>query len=288
MVCCLLLAPAYTQAQDIIVKKDGSRIQSKVLEISNDEVLYKEWNNQQGETFAVETDELFRVEFQNGEKEIFSEEKKGAAVEQKKPDKQSVVVAEKESQQTIGNTVNSANELPDNPNVLQIPTQKPESNLVKDAWFNDKSTVLGVGYGASFDYADKGDLGYEMHAFGFGNSAIGMSMHMSGIYNLASEKFFDNFSLGLGPNVCLPITPNFAFLTPLYLTMTSVDEPKYEDGKITTSTKLQWGASLVPSLAFKAGSFFLSAGLFISKAFVSESKITANAFMITIGFMKEI
>lgn len=288
MVCCLLLAPAYTQAQDIIVKKDGSRIQSKVLEISNDEVLYKEWNNQQGETFAVETDELFRVEFQNGEKEIFSEEKKGAAVEQKKPDKQSVVVAEKESQQTIGNTVNSANELPDNPNVLQIPTQKPESNLVKDAWFNDKSTVFGVGYGASFDYADKGSLVYEMHSFGFGNSAIGMSSRISELYSFATEKVFDNYSFSIGPNVCLPITPNFAFFTPMYLTLASVKEPKYEKGTITNEIKTQWGASLEPSLAFKSGSFFLSAGLCISKAFVSESKITANAFMITIGFMKEI
>lgn len=71
VMCCLLLIPAHLQAQDIIFKKDGGQIKSKVLEISSEEILYKDWDNQQGETFAIEIDELLRVEFQNGEKEIF-------------------------------------------------------------------------------------------------------------------------------------------------------------------------------------------------------------------------
>lgn len=289
MVCWLFLVPAYIQAQDIIVKKDGSRIQSKVLEIGSDEVLYKEWGNQQGETYAIETDDLLRVEFQNGEKEIFSEEKKGALGElkknssSKKTEKQSTEIAE-QPQQNLDNAQATANKQQDNPDVIQTPVQKSESDLVKEAWFNDRSTVFGAGYGSTFDYVDKGDLGYEIHAFGLANSAIGLSMRLGGFYNFATKKFIENYSVSIGPNVCLPITRNFAFYTPLYVNISSV--PTYEDGE--SKTKTQWGASLIPSLAIKAGSFFLSAGLNISKAFVSESKITANAFMITIGFMKEI
>lgn len=33
-------------AQDVIVKKDGSTILSKVIEIGTTEVKYKKWNNQ--------------------------------------------------------------------------------------------------------------------------------------------------------------------------------------------------------------------------------------------------
>lgn len=44
----LLLAATSTQAQDVIVKRDGSTIVSKVIEITTTEVKYKRFSNPTG------------------------------------------------------------------------------------------------------------------------------------------------------------------------------------------------------------------------------------------------
>lgn len=58
-------------AQDVIVKKDGSTILSKVLEVSDTEVKYKKFSNLEGPTYTIKVKELQAINFQNGEKESF-------------------------------------------------------------------------------------------------------------------------------------------------------------------------------------------------------------------------
>lgn len=58
-------------AQDVIVKKDGSTIISKVLEVSDTEVKYKKFSNMEGPTFTIKVKELQAINYQNGEKESF-------------------------------------------------------------------------------------------------------------------------------------------------------------------------------------------------------------------------
>lgn len=58
-------------AQDVIVKKDGSTIISKVLEVSDTEVKYKKFSNLEGPTYTIKVKELQAINFQNGEKESF-------------------------------------------------------------------------------------------------------------------------------------------------------------------------------------------------------------------------
>lgn len=60
-----------TFAQDIIVKKDGSIIQSKVQKIGTQEVEYKKWTNQDGPTYTIAISDILAINYQNGEKETF-------------------------------------------------------------------------------------------------------------------------------------------------------------------------------------------------------------------------
>ena len=71
----VLLASALTvSAQDVIVKKDGSTILSKVIEIGTTEVKYKKWNNQNGPNYTIAKSDVQAINYENGEKETFGEE----------------------------------------------------------------------------------------------------------------------------------------------------------------------------------------------------------------------
>lgn len=61
-------------AQDVIVKKDGSIIQSKVMEINGVEIKYKKWSNQEGPMYSIIRSEVNSINFQNGEVELFANE----------------------------------------------------------------------------------------------------------------------------------------------------------------------------------------------------------------------
>ena len=59
------------QAQDVIVKLDGTTIVSKVLEIGNNEVKYKKYSNLDGPTYTVATSDLQSINYANGEQDKF-------------------------------------------------------------------------------------------------------------------------------------------------------------------------------------------------------------------------
>lgn len=59
-------------AQDVIVKKDGSTILSKVIEIGSTEIKYKKFSNQDGPTYSIYKSEIQTINYENGEKENFS------------------------------------------------------------------------------------------------------------------------------------------------------------------------------------------------------------------------
>lgn len=59
-------------AQDVIVKKDGSTILSKVLEINKEDIKYKKFSNQKGPTYTINKSEIMSINYENGEKDDFS------------------------------------------------------------------------------------------------------------------------------------------------------------------------------------------------------------------------
>lgn len=69
----LFLFVSYTAfSQDIIVKKDGSIIKSKVIELNSTEIKYKKISNIDGPTYVLEKSEILSINYENGEVETFS------------------------------------------------------------------------------------------------------------------------------------------------------------------------------------------------------------------------
>lgn len=63
---------ANVYSQDLIVKKDGEEIKSKVMEVSGDEIKYKMWDYQDGPVYRISASEIFMIKYQNGKKDIMS------------------------------------------------------------------------------------------------------------------------------------------------------------------------------------------------------------------------
>lgn len=69
----MLLSATSVFAQDVIVKKDGSTILSKVVEVGSTEVKYKKFSNQNGPTYTITKAEIQAINYENGEKDTFSD-----------------------------------------------------------------------------------------------------------------------------------------------------------------------------------------------------------------------
>lgn len=68
----MLLLATNVSAQDVIVKKDGSSILSKVIEVHEDVVKYKKHENLNGPIYSISKSEVLCINYQNGSKETFS------------------------------------------------------------------------------------------------------------------------------------------------------------------------------------------------------------------------
>lgn len=68
------LIPTFVMAQDVIVKKDGSTILSKVLEVNTADVKYKKLSNLNGPTYTISKSDILSINYENGEKDMFNVE----------------------------------------------------------------------------------------------------------------------------------------------------------------------------------------------------------------------
>lgn len=69
----LLFVSLNMSAQDVIVKKDGSTILSKVLEVNPNDVKYKKFSNQNGPTYTINKLEILSINYENGDKDMFDD-----------------------------------------------------------------------------------------------------------------------------------------------------------------------------------------------------------------------
>lgn len=67
-------------AQDVIVKRDATKIEAVIIEVSDSEIRYKNHSNQAGPTFVIKTDDVSTIMYKNGDVQVF--EKKAAPVQQ--------------------------------------------------------------------------------------------------------------------------------------------------------------------------------------------------------------
>ena len=68
----LSLAAMNVAAQDVVVKKDGSTILAKVLEVNQDNIRYKKFSNPDGPTYTIGLSDVMAVNYENGEKDTFN------------------------------------------------------------------------------------------------------------------------------------------------------------------------------------------------------------------------
>lgn len=71
----LSLAALNIAAQDVVVKKDGSTILAKVLEVNQDNIKYKKFSNQNGPTYTINLSDVMSVNYENGDKDMFDQVK---------------------------------------------------------------------------------------------------------------------------------------------------------------------------------------------------------------------
>jgi len=67
--CCAVCA----SAQDVIVKKDGSTVVCRVLEVKSSEVVYKLWTERNGSSYIMDLSLVSSINYESGKKESFSE-----------------------------------------------------------------------------------------------------------------------------------------------------------------------------------------------------------------------
>lgn len=71
----ILLCSTAVFAQDVIVKKDGSTILSKVLEVNTNDIKYKKHSNLNGPIYTISKSEIMTINYENGEKDTLCEQK---------------------------------------------------------------------------------------------------------------------------------------------------------------------------------------------------------------------
>lgn len=70
----ILLISNIAFAQDIIVKKSGDEVKSKIIEITSSDIKFKDFGFQDGPTRNVPIAEVFMIIYENGKRETFNKE----------------------------------------------------------------------------------------------------------------------------------------------------------------------------------------------------------------------
>ena len=73
LVILMFLCSTSVFAQDVIVKKDGSHIECKVVEVNDSGVVYKKWSNLNGYNYEIDRADVSSVNYRDGKKVTFSE-----------------------------------------------------------------------------------------------------------------------------------------------------------------------------------------------------------------------
>ena len=73
LVLLFLLCAMTVSAQDVIVKKDGSTIVCRVVELTSSEITYKKWSDLNGSNYVMERSAASAINYENGKKVNLSE-----------------------------------------------------------------------------------------------------------------------------------------------------------------------------------------------------------------------
>lgn len=75
----LVLAVGYVSGQDVIFKKDGTKLETKVIEIGPESVKYKKHSNLDGPDYVIRKSEILVIDYENGSHDSFADATKEEA-----------------------------------------------------------------------------------------------------------------------------------------------------------------------------------------------------------------
>ena len=73
LVLLMLLCSTVAFGQDVIVKKDGSTIVCRVVELTSSEIVYKKWSDLNGSNYVMNRTDASAINYENGKKVNLSE-----------------------------------------------------------------------------------------------------------------------------------------------------------------------------------------------------------------------
>lgn len=219
----LLLYISEGYSQDIIVKTDSSKIETKILEVRKTEIQYKLFNFQDGPLYVVSKNDIAYVVYSNGIKEIFETSKttnnvsvtssisKDTTFTNPTPTKES----EKAQQARVGDYIKFNLQLGVviNNAFSNLTSRKPSPSHTSDEEFsgnNDEKYNSSSNLGINFLFGNnpyikhviginylrsKGEFNYDYYSVSFGSSSAYTQYHES--YQFKSTADFLNITTGL-------------------------------------------------------------------------------------------
>lgn len=68
-----LLFTISASAQDVIVKRNGSTILCRIVEVNSTEIIYKKWSDLNGSNYVMERTDATSINYENGKRDTLSE-----------------------------------------------------------------------------------------------------------------------------------------------------------------------------------------------------------------------
>lgn len=101
-----------TNAQDVVIFRNGEEAEVKVEEITPNEVRYKKTSNPDGPSYIFNKEDIFMIKYKNGEKDVFAPEANVQETAEAEPQSKPIVVKDvtvkRKSPSGLANTYNGA------------------------------------------------------------------------------------------------------------------------------------------------------------------------------------
>ena len=244
----MLLSVTTMSAQDVIVKKDGSTILSKVIEIGTSEVKYKKYSNPNGPIYTIRISDILSINYETGEKEAFGND------------------ASKREFNYIEFMNSQENNMLDNSSSSDDHTYKPLSQNRKYSLDPNDYSFYGLSYTADFDAVEDGVYGFEGN--GFSSNGFGLSLNLGWNFKSSIDQS------RLGPSYCVPISEKAFAFVPLQAVLNYVRVDKKE--------KFIFGAQLTPKIGLKFGRFVFTFG--VAFAWTDGSDKIGTGFNVNLAY----
>lgn len=220
----LLFFPLIMMSQDVVTLKDGSNLSCKVIEVGDNQIIFKQAGSNESMTLSVK--DIESITYANGEKETFGKQKK----EEKKE--------EQKQQNTVGKTDYTSVTETEVKSINQVDKNRSDWGFWE------------LFYCSSFKKEDRGIWGLggripiEWAAPGFGTD-IQASTNL--FLKRKGEIFGMNFAFGIDYTLMLTNDGNVCLMLPLMACCSAYEE--YDEyGEKTDKLKKTFGVTSTPSL----------------------------------------